>query len=137
MIKQLSHTCILTDDLELSEHFYTKILGLKKKFNFLKNKKIVGFYLDAGNSTYVEVVKTNRKLNQATFKLQHFCFEVQDIDAAIKSIRENGWEIGDKYIGHDQTPHALLKDPNGVQLELHEYSAASSQINGKDVEVDW
>lgn len=137
MIKQLSHTCILTNDLKCTEHFYTEVLGLKKKFNFLRNNEIIGFYLDTGNSTYIEIVETKKILNQENSSLQHFCFEVEDIELAISNIKSKNWNIGEKYIGDDNTPHVLLKDPNGVQLELHQYTPKSAQINSVDVEVRW
>lgn len=138
MIKQLAHICIRTSDLDLSEKFYVEVLGMRKQFSFHKNDKAVGFYLSCGGATFVEVVLSkNENLSQKNSCLQHFCFEVENLDAAIVSVRERGWEISDKFLGEDSTWHALLKDPNGVQLEFHQYSSKSSQLNHADCNVTW
>jgi hypothetical protein len=35
-------------------------------------------------------------------------------------------------MGHDQSWQAWLADPNGITIELHEYTDKSSQVLGSD-----
>ena len=54
-VRQLAHVCILSTDLEKTRAFYVDTLGLKILFNFLRDDKVFGFYLDAGSRTHIEV----------------------------------------------------------------------------------
>ena len=57
MIKRLAHINIVSKDLSASEHFYCEVLGMKRVFDFLENGSLFGFYLDAGNMTFIEIFK--------------------------------------------------------------------------------
>ena len=45
--------------------------------------------------------------------------------------------VTDKKLGIDQTWQAWTEDPNGVKVELFEYTPGSAQFVGGDREVDW
>jgi lactoylglutathione lyase/glyoxylase I family protein len=45
-VKQLAHVCIFAQDLEATRGFYRDVLGLDTRFNFLRDGRIFGFYLD-------------------------------------------------------------------------------------------
>ena len=55
MIKGIAHVCLSAKDLAAAEHFYCQVLGLKKRFDFVRKGEVVGFYLSAGGRTYIEV----------------------------------------------------------------------------------
>lgn len=137
MIKQLAHINIGSYDLEASENFYCKILGLEKIFEFIKDGELFGFYAGTGNTTFVEVFLEEEQGETATTLLHHLCLEVEDLDAAITKIRSKGWEISDKKLGGDNSWQAWISDPSGVQIELMQYTNESSQFTGKPCEVDW
>lgn len=56
---------------------------------------------------------------------------------SLSSVRGHGVTISDKKLGIDSTWQAWTADPNGVKLELFEYTERSAQFVGGDVEVDW
>lgn len=136
MIKQLAHICIHTNDLEKTEEFYCNFLGLQKNFNFDKNGKLFGCYINLGNNTFLEFFHDPEVKNQLS-AIRHICLQVENIEAAIFQLNENGIETSEKLLGCDNTFQCWVKDPNGIQIELHEYTSKSSQKTGKDCIVDW
>ena len=136
-IKQVAHVCLHVMDVERSTDFYSRILGLPVKFRFnKKNGTNFGAYFDAGNGTFIEIFKTDEeKLTEA--HMVHMCLEVDSIEATIEDIRSKGHEVTDKKLGCDQSWQAWITDPDGVKIELHEYTANSSQKTGNDLTVDW
>ncbi len=54
MISGMAHICMNVKDLAASENFYRGILGMEKRFRFLKNGEEIGFYADTGNTTFIE-----------------------------------------------------------------------------------
>ena len=109
---------------------------MKKGFEFLKDGKLFGFYLETGENTYIEVFQSgefdcNRPL------IHHLCLEVDDLDAVIADVRSKGGEITDKKMGGDKSWQAWMRDPAGVNIELMQYTAESSQFTGNPCIVDW
>lgn len=137
MIKQLAHINIGSYDLEASKEFYCDILGLEKTFEFIKEGELFGFYVGVGNNTFIEVFQDEQKGEQASNLLHHLCLEVADLETAVNAIREKGWQVSDMVLGTDQSWQAWISDPSGVQIELMQYTAESSQFTGKACEVDW
>lgn len=50
-VKQLADVCIFADDLEVTRSFYRDVLCMDTQFNFLRDGKIFGFYLNCGSRT--------------------------------------------------------------------------------------
>ena len=137
MIKQLAHVCIGAKNLAETERFYCDLLGLEKKFVFDKAGEAIGFYLALGGNSFIEVFVDSEASAGQRLMLKHFCLEVEDIDAVIRAVRDKGWTISDKQFGADNAWQAWITDPNGVAIELHQYTAESSQFTGQDCVVDW
>ncbi len=133
MIKRIAHLCLISKDLAATERFYTTALGLKKAFNFLSKGTITGFYLAVGEDSFIEVFLTDQTPDGKSSAIQHFCLEVDSIDKISARVKKAGYEITEKQMGSDQSWQAWLTDPNGVRIELHEYTPASSQITRSDV----
>ncbi|TIQ26707.1 MAG: VOC family protein [Mesorhizobium sp.] len=136
-VKQLAHVCIFAHDLEATRDFYRDVLGMDTKFNFLRDGRIFGFYLDCGGRSHVEVFEKSEASYSARNQINHFCLEVEDIDAAIAHIRSNGVEVTPKKLACDNTFQAWVTDPNGVRIELFEYTGKSAQFAGGDRVADW
>jgi len=133
MITALAHVCVLSHDLQTTEKFYCDGLGLKKQFSFIKDDEIVGFYLNFGNDSFIEIFKTDKPLTESdNTAIKHVCLEVDDIHATIERLRSKGIEVSDKKMGADQSWQAWLKDPSGMPIELHEYTEQSSQKTCND-----
>ena len=137
MIKRLAHICLMSPDLAASEHFYCEVLGLKKAFDFTKNDKPFGFYVELGETTFIEVFLTGTEIEQKHPLINHLCLELEDIDAFITSVRGKGWEITDKKLGVDQSWQAWITDPTGVRIEVMQYTENSSQFTGKACVANW
>ena len=134
MIKAIAHICISAKDLDETEKFYCGGLGLSKKFNFIRDGKVFGYYLQINETNYIEVFQTDAISSEDQPRVKHFCLEVDDIDKAIETIRSRGIDISDKKMGCDNW-QAWLTDPNGIKIELHQYTDKSSQVVGTDCVV--
>jgi catechol 2,3-dioxygenase-like lactoylglutathione lyase family enzyme len=137
MIKQIAHICIGATDLAASERFYCEVLGMSKKFRFIRKGEEFGFYLDAGNGNYIEVFSQDAVEEGKKPVLKHFCLEVDDINAAVQRIAAAGVPVTEKMMGADHSWQAWITDPAGARIELHEYTPASTQLTGVDCVVDW
>ena len=138
MITSLAHVCIEVDDLKKAEWFYCNVLGLKKKFDFIKDDELFGFYLEVGDGNYLEVFGSGVKSDEyARQRIRHFCLEVDDIDAIAKVLEANGVEARAKKMGADGSWQIWCEDPSGLNLEFHQYTDKSSQLTGENCIVNW
>ena len=135
MIKGLAHVRVSAKDLAETERFYCGCLGLSKKFDFLREGKVIGYYLQIDEGSFVEVFQSDKVSSSRGQAITHFCLEVDDIERAIEEIRGFGVDITDKEMGCDHSWQAWVTDPSGVRIELHEYTDKSCQIVGDDCEV--
>jgi len=127
MIKGLAHVCLGSDDLDASLKFYCECLGLRRHFDFVKDGSLVGFYLEIGKGSYVEIFKGEKLSPQGSLPIRHFCLEVDDIDAILERLRSFGFKAGDKKMGADHSWQAWTSDPSGVAIEFHQYTSESCQ----------
>ncbi|MGR3661630.1 MAG: VOC family protein [Paracoccaceae bacterium] len=136
-VKQVAHVCIFANDIDETKAFYKDTLGLEPVFNFLRDGKVFGFYLDAGGRTHVEVFQKGEASFDETNQINHMCLEVENIDDAIAHIQSVNVDITKKKKACDDTFQAWIKDPNGVKIELFEYTDKSAQFVGGDRIADW
>ena len=137
IVKQVAHVCIFAHDLEATEAFWTGVLGMPVAFRFTRNGARYGFYLDAGGRSNVEVFQKTESAFADTNQINHICLEVNDLDDAVAQIRAAGVKITDKKLGVDDTWQAWTADPNGVKIELFEYTPKSAQFVGGDRAANW
>lgn len=137
MFKRLAHVNVGSYNLAESERFYCEILGMKKAFDFVKDDAPFGFYVSAGETTFIEVFIHSPETDCKRPLINHLCLEVEDLDAVIATIRGKGWEVTDKKLGVDQSWQAWITDPSGVRIELMQYTADSSQYTGKTCVANW
>ncbi len=131
----LAHVCIETTDLAKTEAFYCR-LGLRRRFDFHNRQgRLVAFYLAFGNETYIEVILNDTPRTDGT--IRHFAIETENLDALRESLLEAGIDVSEKELGIDFTWIAKCHDPNGVLIELMEYTKDSLQRVGGTCEVDY
>ena len=136
-VRQVAHVCVLADDLDRTRDFYARVLGMTTAFDFTKDGRTFGFYLNAGGRSHVEVFRRG-DAPEGSGRIDHLCLEVADLDAAIAHVRSEGVEpVRPKKRGVDGTSQCWLADPDGTQIELFEYTGESAQFRGGDREVDW
>lgn len=136
-LKQLAHVCIFARDVEETRRFYEDVLGMTTRFNFTREGRIFGFYLDAGNRTFIEVFENAGAEYSGKNQINHLCLEVTDLPGAVEHIRGHGIKPTEPKKGCDETWQAWIDDPNGVKIELFQYTGASAQFTGGDREADW
>lgn len=130
MIRGIAHLCIRVADLEQTARFYCDGLGLKKAFDFIRDGKVVGFYLHVGNGNYLEIFQ-REPVEAGPSPIDHLCLETDSIDEVNARLSAAGYAVGEKKMGADHAWQAWLTDPDGVRIELHEYTAESCQKTGK------
>lgn len=138
-IKQVAHTCIFAHDLERTADFYRDVLGIARAFDFKRGEDWIGFYMDFGARTFIEVFRKGESRFAETDQINHICLETEDLDGLIAHVRAQGVEITDKKLGVDGTWQAWTKDPNGVKLEIFQYTEDSMQFapKGGVCQVNW
>ena len=137
IVRQVAHVCIFARDLDATEAFWSEVLGLPVAFRFTRNGAPYGFYLTAGGTTNIEVFLKTAAAFAETDQINHICLEVHSLDDAIAAIRAQGVAITDKKLGVDDTWQAWTADPNGVKIELFEYTSRSAQFVGGDRAANW
>lgn len=136
MVTKIAHLCLSSRNLAASINFYCTVLGIPKKFDFVKNGTSIGVYLEVSPGNYIEFFEDTKHV-PAKGTLSHLCLEVDDIDAIIAQVKRHSWPIGEKSIGPDNTWQVWIKDPDGVDIEFHQYTPESTQLTGKDCPVTW
>ena len=136
MVRRIAHICIGAKDLKSSAEFYSRILGLERKFSFMRDGREIGCYFSAGEGGFIEIFEQN-ECEEKNPLIRHFCLEVENLDLAVAHIRECGVETSEKTRGCDGTWQAWVKDPCGVSIELFEYTESSAQMTGADCTADW
>jgi len=137
MIKTLAHICILSRDLDRTLEFYCGTLGLRRKFDFFKGEDLIGFYLEIDPGHFIEVFKGDTVPEPQGRRIMHFCLEVGDIDAVRERLVSRGTEVSEKKKGSDSSWQIWCKDPDGTDIEFHQYCPESSQITGTRCNVSW
>jgi len=136
MIKRLAHVCIGATNLAETERFYLDSLGMEKAFDFFRAGQHIGFYLKAGESTFIEVFAEDGEPEAQRPLIKHFCLEVADLDAVCEALKSKGVDISAKKLGGDGAWQAWITDPSGVRIELMQYSEDSSQFSGRPVDLN-
>ena len=136
MVKGFAHICLAAGDLAATERFYCDGLGFRKVFNFIRDGKLVGFYLEVAKRTFVEVFQEDRIDVKAPAPIKHLCLETDDLDALVAQVRSLGYEISDKKMGGDESWQSWTSDPAGVKIEFHQYTQKSHQFTGADCVLD-
>jgi len=134
---KLAHICILTRDLEKTRAFYCDALDMEVVFRFHKQGKLFGYYLKMCENNYIEVFEDLNVEPAVKGPFLHLCLETDDIKSSKAKLEDAGIPATDIEKGCDNTYQIWFKDPNGLDIELHQYTAQSSQLTGTDCEVNW
>lgn len=135
LFRRLAHVCIGATDLTETERFYVEMLGMEKAFDFTRLGRRIGFYLKAGDTTFIEVFAEEDEPSAERPLIRHFCLEVEELEEAIAALQNKGVEISEKKLGADGAWQSWITDPSGVRIELMQYRDDSSQFSGRQVEL--
>ncbi len=149
MIKQLAHLCLKTSQLPVMTAFYRDVLGATVKFRYLHRAgEPIGCYFAFDENTFIEIfdhADAHRRSQSAKplealeeprdpwlLRYNHYCFQVEGLDAYVQLIESRGAKVTGRKIGNDRSHQAWIKDPDGNLIELQEYTAQSRQFTGED-----
>ncbi len=136
MVIRLAHVCIETTDLAATERFY-QLLGATRQFEFRNfQDELIGMYLYFGEDTFIEIVLIGSTKPEGG-ALVHFALEVEDIDSLVETLTDAGVTMSKKELGVDHTWMATCHDPNGIFIELHQYTQHSLQKKGGMCRIDY
>lgn len=136
MIKAMAHVCFTVTDLDRSLKFYCDGLGLKHAFDFKNEQgRRFGVYLHVGHRSFVELFEGKLAQGALPPSFRHICLEVDDIQETVKTLKARGIQVGDIKMGSDQSWQAWLADPDGNNIELHQYTPKSWQAPALGGEV--
>jgi catechol 2,3-dioxygenase-like lactoylglutathione lyase family enzyme len=140
VIKSLAHVCLISRNLDRTQDFYCEVLGMRKKFDFYKGEELIGFYLEVAPNQFLEVFRGGEGAEaeaQAKNGIRHFCLEVGDIEAVRQKLISSKIGVTEKTLGSDASWQIWCKDPDGIDVEFHQYTPESSQCTGTRCNVSW
>ena len=140
MITQLAHLNFFSDKPKEMIDFYVHKRGLKIAFT-LDNEKgePFGWYVECGKKTFIEIFDQagavqqwggNVSELQQGSKYRHLCFEVEDLEKYQGQLIGRDVTISPMSVGMDKSKQAWIKDPDGNDIELMEYTPTSFQKRG-------
>lgn len=128
MITGLAHICFLASDLERSIAFYRDVLGFTPAFEFRNDQgEKFGQYLHMGGRNFLELFTGAVRPAADGQAFRHICLEVDDIRTTVADLTRRGVKCTEIKMGGDQSWQSWFKDPDGNDIELHQYTAESQQ----------
>ena len=129
MLKKIEHIGIAVKDLEVSNRLYTKLLGTKHyKTEFVDSESVKISFFKVGENKIELLQATNPEsaiakfINKKGEGVHHVAFEVENIEAEIKRLIDEGFELIDDTpkLGADNKIIVFLhpKSSGGVLVEL-------------------
>jgi catechol 2,3-dioxygenase-like lactoylglutathione lyase family enzyme len=138
MIAQLAHINFFSDQPKEMVDFYVDKLGLRIAFTLDDAKGVpFGWYVGCGKMTFIEIFDQAGAVKQWGGRVEslqhgnmyrHLCFEVKDLAAYRAVLVRKGVDVSQITIGLDNSKQAWIKDPDGNDIELMEYTPASFQL---------
>lgn len=127
---KLGHITILTKDIETSVKFYALLGGTKLSEDVLdlgngETEHII--HMSFGEGPTIELIDPSYKNVEAvpTAVIEHFCFEVDDVDAVVADLRAKGIDSFAEAEPHNEPlfyPNGIrvmfLTGPSGESIEL-------------------
>jgi methylmalonyl-CoA/ethylmalonyl-CoA epimerase len=129
MMRKIEHIGIAVADLEKSNELFTKLLGKEHyKTESVEGEGVETSFFQVGD-TKVELLQANRQdspiakyLEKKSEGVHHIAFDVEDIQAEVKRLKEAGFEILNETPkqGADNKIVVFLhpRSTNGVLVEL-------------------
>ncbi|MFZ0830352.1 MAG: VOC family protein [Thermoplasmata archaeon] len=123
------HASITVRNIDESIRFYTEVLGLEfeRRHPIPENHAEIAFVKDPESGARIEFTHWEGKDHfEAGEQLDHFAFEVSDLDAFLNRARAHGVKVAKEpfELQGSSGRLAFVLDPNEVWIELIERPAA-------------
>lgn len=125
-IKKIHHIAIIASDYEKSKYFYTKILGfkiLKETYRAKRDSYKLDLMIDGEYQIelFYFANPPKRLTNPEATGLRHLAFEVDNIEASVKYLKEKNIEVETVRVDEiTNKKFTFFKDPDNLPLELYE-----------------
>lgn len=125
-IKKIHHIAIIASDYEKSKYFYTEILGfkiLKETYRAKRDSYKLDLMIDGEYQIelFSFVNPPKRLTNPEATGLRHLAFEVDNIEASVKYLKEKNIEVEPVRVDEiTNKKFTFFKDPDDLPLELYE-----------------
>jgi len=120
MICGISHVAYEVSDMAKSVHFYCDILGFVDAFDMSDKNGNPSFkYIKIKDGEFLELLYQG--VNEGSSgSYSHLCLEVDDIDAIVKQLTENGVPLDADVIRSKNTGNTICwaSDPDGNRIEF-------------------
>ena len=149
-INKLDHVSISTDQLEDTKKFYCDLLGLK--VGHRPKLKSSGYWLYSGEEAIIHLVETGSNLDrEITFSDDkkiarslgnpeindlsetgmddHIAMTVEESAGLVKHMQESDVKYWDRLIADRELYQVFVRDPNGVIIELNDYTPDLENID--------
>ena len=130
MIKQISHLGIAVKDLEEAREFYRSVLGLESSDPIVGGDGTIKVSMVEVGNTLIELLQPignegviAKFLEKRGEGIHHICFEVDDIEAALRDLAAKGVRLIDEQPrqgAHGRVAFLHPKSSHGVLIELIE-----------------
>ena len=122
------HITINVTDMEKSEDFYGRVLGLKK-LNIVDMGDHELHYFEIPGGPRVELISYTDDFGEmhpdskTAGLFRHLAFSVEDLDGLFAKFKENNVEVlqEPQVVPNLNFRNIIAQDPNGVELEFIEY----------------
>lgn len=125
-IKKIHHVAIIASNYEKSKYFYTEILGfkiLKETYRAKRDSYKLDLMIDGEYQIelFSFVNPPKRLTNPEATGLRHLAFEVENIEASVKYLKEKNIEVEPVRVDEiTNKKFTFFKDPDNLPLELYE-----------------
>ena len=122
---RINHVGIFAKDWDETLNFYTKTLGFKEAFTFKdKDGNVTTSYIQMNKENFLEIARATPERPPG---VNHVGIWVDDIKSTVASLRKRGVKVDDARAGNSKAPLTNVVDPNGIRLELLEFTPESLQ----------
>ena len=130
MFKRIDHIELLTGAPERTIAFYTRLLGFRERERTRIPETPLGpldlVYLELGGTTievmcYPDAPPRAPRSTEQRLGWQCLALEVDDIDAALGMLRDNGVEAAWGPLKRPTYARAEIRDPDGNPIELRQW----------------
>jgi len=117
-VRTINHVGIGVKDRKASLKFYRDILGLEVVPSMVDSKNIV--WMRASDGTMVHLIEPREGTEPVPVPAgsYHNAYEVEDFDAALKVMKDGGFEIDGPSERHDGQKCFFVRDPDGNRVEF-------------------
>ena len=142
MITRIGHTAIWARDIEVTAAFYRDVLGLPEAFRMQNaaGDALGSVHIYVAANQFIEIFPhgvEHDALPEHAIGYSHLCFEVDDAERAIETLRSRGAPIDTELKrGYSKCIQFWTHDPDGNSIELMELppdclqTAATARLSG-------